>query len=400
MALPSQMQSSPVRGRYVYRRKRRRRGPAALVAIVVIVGLGVWLAFGWGSPAPTQADENTQATLAPEPPPIIEDRREETSLATRRAIPPAPPIEDNPVIDLPQWTPDPIVNERVEPAEPIEPIETTPPAEVADWSTTPPPARPAPTGSGPLGLAEGLVAQGRLVEARALLTQAIDSDAVRGLEASDARMMLGQINEELVFGPRVYPEDTWAVSYEVRPGDSLSRIVSTQDLEVDWRLLQYVNGMARPESLRVGQSIKLVRGPFHAEVDKATHRMDLYMGEGPERVFVRSYEVGLGAHDSTPLGRFKVKKGRKVVNPTWVNPQTGEFYPADDPDNPLGEYWLGLAGLDPTNRDERSFGIHGTIEPDTIGTDASMGCIRLRDGEIDMVYAVLAEGVSTVDVRQ
>ena len=39
------------------------------------------------------------------------------------------------------------------------------------------------------------------------------------------------------------------------------------------------------------------------------------------------------------------------------------------------------------------------IEPESIGTDSSMGCVRLRDGEIDMIYAVMAEGVSTIDVH-
>ena len=124
------------------------------------------------------------------------------------------------------------------------------------------------------------------------------------------------------------------------------------------------------------------------------------MGEGPERAFVKSYTVGLGQFDSTPTGRFRVRKGQKIVNPTWTNPRTGEFYPADDPENPIGEYWLGLEGLDATNKGERGFGIHGTIEPESIGTDSSMGCVRLRDGEIDTIYALMSDNTSTLDVRQ
>ena len=161
-----------------------------------------------------------------------------------------------------------------------------------------------------------------------------------------------------------------------------------------------INGLDRPEKIQVGQKIKILHGPFHAEVNKRNHQLDLFMGEGPERAFVKSYTVGLGQFDSTPTGRFRVRKGQKIVNPTWTNPRTGEFYPADDPENPIGEYWLGLEGLDATNKGERGFGIHGTIEPESIGTDSSMGCVRLRDGEIDTIYALMAEGVSTIDVRQ
>ena len=94
-----------------------------------------------------------------------------------------------------------------------------------------------------------------------------------------------------------------------------------------------------------------------------------------------------------------MRKGSKLVNPTWTNPRTGQFFPADDPENPIGEYWMGLRGMDDTNVGERGFGIHGTIEPESIGTDSSMGCVRLRDGEIDMIYAVMAEGISTIDVH-
>ncbi len=45
-----------------------------------------------------------------------------------------------------------------------------------------------------------------------------------------------------------------------------------------------------------------------------------------------------------------------------------------------------------------SYGIHGTIEPESIGTNASMGCIRLKDGDIDAVFNMLSEGKSTVKV--
>jgi lipoprotein-anchoring transpeptidase ErfK/SrfK len=305
----------------------------------------------------------------------------------------------------PRWTPEPI-NETpasVETELPVEPepvvetvlIEEEPPA----FTEEVPAASSTISAGGPLALGQALIQEGRLVEARELLTQGLDSEVLTSSQAAEARMLLGHVNDELVFSPRIYPGDPWSREYEVKPGDSLSRIVSREGLQVDWRLLQRVNALSRPESIQSGKSIKVVQGPFHAEIDKPTHRMDLYLGEGPQRVFVRSYVVGLGEMGSTPLGRFQVQRGRKLVNPTWTNPRTGEFYPADDPENPIGEYWMGLQGLDSVNSGERGFGIHGTIEPDSIGTDSSMGCVRLRDGEIDVIYEALAEGVSTIHVK-
>ncbi len=89
-----------------------------------------------------------------------------------------------------------------------------------------------------------------------------------------------------------------------------------------------------------------------------------------------------------------------MKNPSWTNPRTGEQFGADDPKNPIGEYWIGLDGIDQNNLQERGFGIHGTIEPDSIGQDRSMGCVRLADADIALVYEMLTEGNSVVLVRE
>ncbi|MDG2094557.1 MAG: L,D-transpeptidase family protein [Phycisphaerales bacterium] len=397
MALPSQMQSSPVRGRYVYRRRRKRRGPVLFVTLLVAAGVVFWIAYGWdgegdsGEVAPT-------SVMAIADPLASNVSREvmNTTSAPPRWTPGASEtvIEDVPassmntpakVSEVPQTPREvPVVVKEVQ--APVQTIDIPVVQEVAQ--------------EGPLGMAAALIEQGRFLEARTLLTQAIDSGALEPGQGYEARQMLGMLNDELVFGSDVFEGDPWASEYTVKPGDSLSRIVSREDLKIDWRLLQMINGLDRPEKIQVGQTIKILHGPFHAEVSKTNHQLDLFMGEGPERAFVKSYTVGLGQFDSTPTGRFRVRKGQKIVNPTWTNPRTGEFYPSDDPENPIGEYWLGLEGLDATNKGERGFGIHGTIEPESIGTDSSMGCVRLRDGEIDTIYALMSEGVSTLDVRQ
>lgn len=410
MALPSQMQSSPVRGRYVYRRRRRRRGPALLIlTAVVAIGLITWLAIEWDESS-SMGTANKQASgvnTRPNTAVTSSAGQASSSRMTRRT-----PGAETPVETSARWIPDePLATSfssqvpETQPAEEVvvtvtEAVAAPPPVEIVQTGT---PQQSVPAESnrgGPLGLAEGLIGESRLVEARALLTQALDSGALSLRNAADARQLLGMINAELVFGPSIYPNDPWASEYVVKPGDSLSRIVSSENLEVDWRLLQLINGLKRPEHIQVGQTLKVLHGPFHASINKATHSLDLYMGEGPERTFVRTYDVGLGAMSSTPLGRFQVRKGSKLVNPTWTNPRTGQFYPADDPENPIGEYWMGLRGMDEANGGERGFGIHGTIHPGSIGTDSSMGCVRLRDGEIDMIYAVMAEGVSTIDVHR
>jgi lipoprotein-anchoring transpeptidase ErfK/SrfK len=53
----------------------------------------------------------------------------------------------------------------------------------------------------------------------------------------------------------------------------------------------------------------------------------------------------------------------------------------------LGERWIDLG---------ESYGIHGTIEPDSIGKAASRGCIRMREKDVIEVYDFLVKGSEVV----
>ena len=72
---------------------------------------------------------------------------------------------------------------------------------------------------------------------------------------------------------------------------------------------------------------------------------------------------------------------------------------ADDPKNPLGERWIGLTGIDGHAVGKQSYGIHGTIRPESIGKQESMGCIRLTNDDVAKVFELLVGGKSTVTVR-
>jgi lipoprotein-anchoring transpeptidase ErfK/SrfK len=201
------------------------------------------------------------------------------------------------------------------------------------------------------------------------------------------------------------------VKYKIQSGDSLVKIAKRENLGVDWRFIQRINRMSDPGKLTVGQPIKLVRGPFHAVVSKGKFRLDLYQGAPPavtgdgvvntaggSTVFVASFPVGLGEFGSTPIGAFMVKQGSKLVNPAWRNPRTGEQFSAEDPKNPIGERWVGLEGIEERTRSLTGYGLHGTIEPESIGTEKSMGCVRMLHDDIGLIYELMTEGASTVQI--
>ncbi|MGA1266667.1 MAG: LysM peptidoglycan-binding domain-containing protein [Phycisphaerales bacterium] len=226
----------------------------------------------------------------------------------------------------------------------------------------------------------------RLLEGSSLGT----ADRLRGYEG------INRINAVLVFSNRVLPNDPYTVQYKVEEGDSLARIARSQKLDCDWRFIQRINGIANPNALRVGQALKLPKGAFHGEVRKGEYRLNIFMGDGAERVMVASYPIGLGELNSTPTGAFVVRPKSKLIDPEWRNPRTGEFFQSNDPKNPIGERWIGLMGIEPHNRSFEGYGIHGTIELDSIGQQKSMGCVRMLPGDVELVYEVITEPNSTV----
>jgi len=166
----------------------------------------------------------------------------------------------------------------------------------------------------------------------------------------------------------------------VEYGETLEGIAKQYD--VPWEYLAMLNRVL-PEKLQAGQELKVVRGPFGAVVDLADFTLTVHA----HGWYINHYRIGTGADHKTPLGEFVVQD--KLENPTWYDPDGGIVEP-DDPENPLGEYWLGLGN---------HIGIHGTNDPETIGKAASRGCIHLGDDDITEVFSLLSTG-SKVLIRK
>ncbi len=236
------------------------------------------------------------------------------------------------------------------------------------------------------------------VRARAEATRLLDSGALSAAERQQGYGIVNSVAERIFLSPKIAAGDPVSQSYVVRKGDSLGRIASREKTGVDWRIIQRVNGLVNERAIRPDMRLKLLHGPFHAEVVKSEYRFNVYAGEGADRVMVLTVLCGLGADDSTPTGNFRVRKGSKLVNPSWRNPRTGEQFAADDPANPIGERWIGLEGIDAASARHTGIGIHGTVEPQSIGTQMSMGCVRLGDREVEVAYELIGDG-STVVIR-
>ena len=173
------------------------------------------------------------------------------------------------------------------------------------------------------------------------------------------------------------PQPQFVEPYVIEPNDQL-RVIANK-YQLSWEYLARLN-KTDPRRIQLGQKLKVVKGPFAAIIDLQDFALTVHL----QGYYVKRYDVGIGRDGSSPLGKFSVQN--KVENPQYTGPD-GKVISGDDPKNPLGERWIDLGD---------SYGIHGTIDPDSIGKAASRGCIRLRDKDIVEVYDFLVKGSEVV----
>jgi lipoprotein-anchoring transpeptidase ErfK/SrfK len=115
------------------------------------------------------------------------------------------------------------------------------------------------------------------------------------------------------------------------------------------------------------EDVVLATTDFRVEVRLSEHRLLLHRAQE----VVLDVPVGIGRADvPTPGGTYYIKE---LLQP----PEPGGVY---------GAYAYGLSGYSPVLESfaggQGVIGIHGTNEPELVGTDVSHGCIRLVDADI------------------
>jgi len=183
--------------------------------------------------------------------------------------------------------------------------------------------------------------------------------------------------------------------YTVKRGDSLALIGAR--FGVDPGRLARDNGLAPPARLSIAQRLRVEnrhvvpRVVREGVVINVPQRLLFFFRDG---ALVAWFPVALGRRDwQTPTGLFEVTSKRH--KPTWHVPPSiqeemrrkGEAVRTvvlPGPENPLGEYWIGLSG---------SFcGIHGTNAPSSIYTFRTHGCVRLHPDDVADLFSRVSIG--------
>lgn len=363
---------------YRMRREKSRSGCLLMVVVLGAAALAAALAAGWWWW--NKADDGVEPAAPLELPeaPVEGDLPAEP-------VPDAAPAEPAPVPEPLPPPPPPAPTPQPEPeaAPPAAPVDSPAPEAEAPAETVAPPADaapapiaeelPAPSG----GDADALMAQAREKQSVGDLAGAREA----GLEALAARpgdpeieAFLSKLDMDLLFSPNPMPEK---MEYTVQSGDFLGKIAATYNTPV--LLIAKANGV-RGDNIRLGQKLVILDGRNHVfAVRVSKSRNDLVLTLDGK--FFKRYRVSTGTNAGTPAGVFKIVD--KIEHPTWF-PSGGRSIPYGDPGNLLGTHWLAL--------DRPGYGLHGTWEPESIGSQSSAGCVRLLNEEIEELYTILPKG--------
>lgn len=191
---------------------------------------------------------------------------------------------------------------------------------------------------------------------------------------SQVEYTLGDINMRILYSPETTDDDEY---YTIKRGDYIYKLA--QKFDVPQELILKCNGIDDPRRLQIDQRIKIPKVDFSIVVDKSDNTLTL-LNNGK---FFKKYPVRTGAYENqTPVGEFKIQNKKK--DPRWVNPRTLEVYPPGDPKNELGSRWMSF-------KNDR-LGIHGTIQPETIGYYSSFGCVGMLEEDVEELFDLVPVG--------
>lgn len=308
------------------------------------------------------ADQNEPEVVVSSAPrmPRVQRRTSGGDAPEHQFVPPAPPIEEPPPVAVVP------AGGTTRTASSVEQTQFTQPTPTAKSA----PKAPATSFEATLEDADRLIANLEWLAAHKQLSKLYWAHPDRRPEIMER---LDQSAQTIFFSPQPH----FLEPHVIDPGEQLRTIAQKQHLS--WEYLAKLNRVD-PKRIRAGQRLKMINGPFAAVVELDDFSLTVHL----LGYYVKRFPVGVGKDGASPIGKFSVLN--KVVNPQYTDPE-GRVIEGDDPRNPLGERWIDLGN---------SYGIHGTLDPDSIGKASSRGCIRLRDADIIEVYDLLINGSEVV----
>ncbi|MEO1526427.1 MAG: L,D-transpeptidase family protein [Planctomycetota bacterium] len=240
--------------------------------------------------------------------------------------------------------------------------------------TLPPASPPAGQLTNAFATADAMYGKGQLKEALATLSVFYGAPNLSPLEREQLLSRLDPLAREVIYSKRHLLEQP----HRVTQSETLPKIADRYN--VPRELLANINQVKDPVTVLPGTELKVLRGPFRAEVNLTTKELTLFLGD----LYAGRFSVGIGNDPPPAPGTFSVQE--KQPSHVYYN-REGVPVPAGSPENPYGNAWFDLGG---------SLCIHGS--PNTV-RPSQVGCISLAGDQARDLYGILTQG-SVVSIRR
>lgn len=221
-----------------------------------------------------------------------------------------------------------------------------------------------------------LASSGKLREALLILSRYYDSPELSSEQHSDMIDLLDALSREVIYSPRHLVQS----AYTATAGDTVESLALKHQITPE--LFNAINGLGNSKVLLNGTQVKVLSGPFRAQVSLSRNELTVFMGE----LYAGRFPVSFGT-DPTPVeGTYEVIDRRR--DRTYYG-TGGKVIGATDNRNPYGGYWINLG---------QDLCIHGTPEmasDDLVGA----GCISLAPLDAADVYNILTQSSQVSIVR-
>lgn len=224
-------------------------------------------------------------------------------------------------------------------------------------------------------LAMDQVDDGKLREALATLSVFYNAAELTTDQRNDLLDMLDALAREVIYSQRHLME----FPYVIAPNETLEQVAKRYNVPKE--ILARINGIDPESEPSAGAKLKIVQGPFRAEIDLTRNELTLFAND----LYAGRYPATFGAEPLPKPGIYQVCDKQRHRNYYSSN---GVQISADDPKNPYGGYWIDLG---------QDLCIHGSAEQD-VGSN-NLGCISLSPLDANDVFGMLGRG-SQVTIRR
>ncbi len=216
-----------------------------------------------------------------------------------------------------------------------------------------------------------LVADNKFRAALGLLTRYYRQPNLSATQSKRLHEWLDALAGKVIYSAEHHFQDN---AYVIRSGETLNQIASRWNVPA--QVVYNINRQQIGDSATIvaGTELKVINGPFHAEVDLSSKTLTLFL----KNLYAGRFPIRVGTTGNVRPGQFRVV-AKSAQGHIWRDADGNDF-PPESSENGYGPYWVGLTG---------SLCLH-TIDDGT--PEGHAGCIGLQEKDARDIFGILING--------